>query len=53
MPRDAAVELKTVNDGEIVVDGVRGDFDVRNVNGAVRLSGLRGRGPGDDRERAA
>ncbi len=44
VPRNAAVELKTVNDGEIVVDGVRGDFDVRNVNGAVRLSGLRGAG---------
>ena len=44
VPRDAAIELKTVNDGEIVVDGVRGDFDVRNVNGAVRLSGLRGAG---------
>jgi hypothetical protein len=44
VPRDAAIELKTVNDGEIVVDGVRGDFDVRNVNGAVRLSGVRGAG---------
>jgi hypothetical protein len=44
VPRDAAIEVKTVNNGDIVIDGVRGDFDVRNVNGAVQLSGLRGAG---------
>lgn len=44
VPRDAAVELKTVNGGDIVVEGVRGDFDVSNVNGGVRLAGLRGSG---------
>ena len=44
VPRNAAVELATVNDGEIVVDGVRGNFDVRNVNGGLRLTGLRGSG---------
>jgi hypothetical protein len=44
VPRDAGVELSTVNNGEIVVDGVRGDFVVSNVNGAVRLKGLRGAG---------
>jgi hypothetical protein len=44
VPRDAGVELSTVNNGEIVVDGVRGDFVVSNVNGAVRLTGLRGAG---------
>jgi hypothetical protein len=44
VPRDAAVEIATVNDGEIVVENVRGSFDVRNVNGAVRLTGVRGGG---------
>jgi hypothetical protein len=44
VPRDAAIEVETVNDGEIVVVGVHGNFDVRNVNGGVRLTGLRGSG---------
>ncbi len=44
VPRDAAVELATVNGGDVVVEGVRGNFDVRNVNGAVRLTGVRGAG---------
>jgi len=44
VPRDAAVEVGTVNDGEVVVEGVRGTFDVRNVNGGVRLTGVRGAG---------
>jgi DUF4097 and DUF4098 domain-containing protein YvlB len=44
VPRDAGVDLSTVNDGDIVVDGVRGGFEVANVNGAIRLSGLRGSG---------
>jgi hypothetical protein len=44
VPRDAAIEVATVNDGEIVVEDVRGDFDVSNVNGGVRLTGLRGAG---------
>ena len=44
VPRDAAIEVATVNDGEVVVEGVRGHFEVNNVNGGVRLSGLRGAG---------
>jgi hypothetical protein len=44
VPRDAVLDLATVNEGDIVVDGVRGDFEVANVNGAVRLRGLRGAG---------
>jgi putative adhesin len=44
VPRDAALDLETVNDGDIVVEGVRGDFEISNVNGEVRLSGLRGSG---------
>ena len=44
VPRSAAVDLSTVNNGDITVDGVQGDFVVHNVNGAVRLTGLRGSG---------
>jgi hypothetical protein len=44
VPRNAAIEVATVNDGEIVVDGVHGNFDVHNVNGGMRLTGLRGSG---------
>src|SRR5512134_1173187 len=40
VPRSAAVDLSTVNDGTVTVEGVHGDFAVRNVNGAVRLSGV-------------
>lgn len=44
VPRDSALDLETVTDGDIVVEHVRGRFDVSNVNGAVRLSGLRAAG---------
>ena len=44
VPRDAAIEVGTVNDGEVVVEGVRGHFEVNDVNGGVRLTGLRGAG---------
>ena len=43
VPRDAAIEVNTVND-EVTVDGVRGHFDVGNVNGSMKLTGLRGSG---------
>lgn len=44
VPRNAALDLATVNDGDIVVDGVRGDFEISNVNGAITLGGSRGSG---------
>ena len=40
VPRDAALELKTVMDGDITVHEVRGAFEVANVNGAISLDGL-------------
>ena len=40
VPRELSVRLKTVNDGEIRVEGVRGTFEVRNVNGGIALDGL-------------
>lgn len=40
VPRDLGVVLKTVNAGEIRMEGVRGSFEVRNVNGGIWLEGL-------------
>ena len=44
VPRAADIELRTVNHGDIEVEGVRGDFLVHNVNGSIELSGLAGSG---------
>jgi hypothetical protein len=44
VPRWAALELYTVNDGQIDVRGVTGDFTVNNVNGGIEMSGLEGSG---------
>src|SRR5687768_11296744 len=37
VPRGAAVEVSTVNDGDVTVEDVNGEFELSNVNGAVRL----------------
>jgi hypothetical protein len=44
VPRNAAIELSTVNDGDVIAEGVHGNFTLRNVNGAVRLVDARGGG---------
>jgi hypothetical protein len=44
VPRGCSVELKTVNEGDIFVESVDGDFDVSNVNGGIRMEGLSGSG---------
>jgi hypothetical protein len=44
VPRDADLEVRTVNHGDIEVSGVEGDFIVHNVNGSIELSGLVGSG---------
>jgi hypothetical protein len=44
VPRDADLEVRTVNHGDIEVSGVEGDFIVHNVNGSIELSGLAGSG---------
>jgi hypothetical protein len=44
VPAGASLDLSTVNEGEIFVEGVHGDFEATNVNGAVSLYGLRGTG---------
>ena len=44
VPRGATIELATVNDGDVVAEGVHGEFNLSNVNGAVRLVDARGGG---------
>jgi hypothetical protein len=44
VPRNATLEVATVNDGDVTVEGVNGAFELKNVNGAVRLVGAAGSG---------
>lgn len=44
VPRNAAIELSTVNDGDVISEGVHGNLTLRNVNGAVRVVDARGGG---------
>jgi hypothetical protein len=37
VPRGATLEIGTVNDGDVTVEDVNGEFKLNNVNGAVRL----------------
>jgi hypothetical protein len=37
VPRDVALRLCTINSGEVIVNGTRGDFDVTNVNGLIEM----------------
>jgi len=42
VPERTSLVLKTVNDGDILVTNVRGEFTVRNVNGHIELQGIAG-----------
>jgi hypothetical protein len=44
VPRDTAAELKTINDGEIRVADVAGDYAVKNINGGIEMSEISGAG---------
>jgi hypothetical protein len=44
VPRDAALRLCTVNGGDLIVNGTRGDFDVANVNGNIDMRDVAGSG---------
>jgi hypothetical protein len=44
VPAGIDLEVSTVNDGEIFIDGVHGDFEVSNVNGGIEMLDLRGSG---------
>jgi hypothetical protein len=42
VPRNTAVELKTVNKGHVRVSGVTGGFNLRNVNGRIEATDVSG-----------
>jgi hypothetical protein len=44
VPADTAIELCTINDGEVTVRGTLGDFSVRNVNGRITMTDVGGSG---------
>lgn len=44
VPRDAALYLATVNQGQIRVEKTAGDFDVENINGGVEMDDIAGSG---------
>ena len=37
VPRGATLDIATVNDGDVTVEDVNGEFELRNVNGGVQL----------------
>ncbi|MGD0753863.1 MAG: DUF4097 family beta strand repeat-containing protein [Bacteroidales bacterium] len=42
IPQDVKLQIGTVNDGEIVVDNVRGELEVNNVNDKITLTNISG-----------
>jgi hypothetical protein len=44
VPFECDLRLKTINDGEIRVAEVSGEFEVRNVNGGITMDHMRGSG---------
>lgn len=44
VPRSATIRLCTVNHGDITVEGISGEFDATNVNGAIHMTAVRGSG---------
>jgi hypothetical protein len=44
VPRETEIRLSTVNNGEIHVENVTGDFDVNNVNGGIDMRSVAGSG---------
>lgn len=44
VPREIALRLRTVNDGDVRVTGTVGEFEVENVNGGIAMTGIGGQG---------
>ncbi len=44
VPKGVDLDLSTVNDGEITVQNVMGDYDVHNVNGGIKMDKIGGSG---------
>ena len=43
-PRDARLVISAINDGDIRVDGMAGNFDINNINGSIAMTGAAGSG---------
>lgn len=44
VPKDTRLELCTINDGNIVVSGTRGDFSIHTINGRITMDDVGGSG---------
>jgi DUF4097 and DUF4098 domain-containing protein YvlB len=44
VPRDIYLELKTVNDSHVLVEGTTGDYKISNVNGGIEMREVEGSG---------
>jgi hypothetical protein len=44
VPNQTNIDLKTINNGDISVEGVRGNFDVHNINGGIEMRAAEGSG---------
>jgi hypothetical protein len=44
VPNNVSVDVRTVNEGRVVVRNIDGDFIARNVNGDIELDGMAGSG---------
>ncbi len=44
VPRHMSYDVRTVNEGSIQVDGITGDYEVHNINGAIEMRGVAGSG---------
>lgn len=42
VPHDFSVKLKTLNEGQIVVEDINGEIDVDNLNGSINLQNVSG-----------
>jgi hypothetical protein len=43
-PRDARLVVSTVNNGDIRIDGMAGNFEISNINGGIAMTGAAGSG---------
>jgi hypothetical protein len=44
LPRGIRLHLRTINDGDIAVQGTSGRFEIRNINGEISLRDIEGTG---------
>lgn len=44
VPAEINTNLETINDGDIFVENIKGNFDVHNINGGVEMKGVSGSG---------